>query len=362
MKKVISKIRRIVPIGSFVTILLFILSLLIYTIAVYSPPFADFINSTVSWFFRRILSFITDFLPFSLFELLIIAALPLAGVAVWFGIKRRGVAALRYAVALLSVPIFLFSTYLITFGVAYRTSEISDNLGISSRDEISKQELRDTYVMIRDFVNLYAEELDTSTLPSDMPYSLDELSRLISEAYSALASEHRDIPDYPSRVKPVLFSTVMSSMRITGIFSPFTAEANINTEYPDYSLPFTVAHEFAHQRGIARENEANFIAHLVCTYSSDPFIRYSGYLSIYEYLASALYSLDAELYRELSASLSERASVDILASRSVSAKYKDSALGKINEQLNDLYLKSNGTDGVISYTYVVRMAVGYYLG
>ena len=48
----------------------------------------------------------------------------------------------------------------------------------------------------------------------------------------------------------------------------------------------------AHQRGIAREDEANFIAFLVCMASDDPYIRYSGYLEVYEYVASSLYSDD----------------------------------------------------------------------
>jgi hypothetical protein len=151
-------------------------------------------------------------------------------------------------------------------------------------------------------------------------------------------------------------------MGITGIFSPFTGEANINIEYPDYSLPFTAAHEFAHQRGIAREDEANFIAHLVCVSSEDEFVRYSGYLYLYEYLASALYSADKELYSELAKALSATARADILASREVSAKYSLSTLGKINDKANDLYLKSNGTEGIISYNLVVLLAVEYYCG
>ena len=89
----------------------------------------------------------------------------------------------------------------------------------------------------------------------------------------------------------------MSDLQISGIYSFFTGEANVNVEYPDYCLPFTAAHELSHQRGICRENEANFVAFLVCIGSEDDYIRYSGYLNVYEYLASALYRADKELYK-----------------------------------------------------------------
>jgi glycerate kinase len=38
------------------------------------------------------------------------------------------------------------------------------------------------------------------------------------------------------------------------------------------------------------------MAFLVCTASEDPYFRYCGYLNLYEYVASALYSADSERY------------------------------------------------------------------
>ncbi len=360
MKKATKIIRKCIPTPAAVILAVFVISALVYILSVSITPFADFINGSVSAALRLFLAKLTGFLPFSLFELLI-CLLPIALVsAVVFGFFRRGLSCVRYLVTLISVIALLLSTYIFSFGIAYRASPVSRKLGITEGSEISKEELTEVFVRVRDRVNAYAELIDSESGVSVMPYSMDTLSEKISEAYSALALDYPDVATFSSRAKPVLLSTVMSSMRITGIYSPFTGEANINMEYPDYNLPFTVAHEFAHQRGIARENEANFISHLVCTYSPDPFVQYSGYLSLYEYLASALYSLDPELYTELSGELSSLARADILASREVSSRYKDSMLGKINTAANDIYLKTNGTEGVISYNFVVRLAVAYY--
>lgn len=359
MKKVISLIRKCIPLPALAAISVFILSAFLYILAVNITPFADFINSTLSGALRRFLAALSDLLPFSLFELLLYFLPPAVIIAVIFGIRRRGIPALRYIFSLFAVASLLFSTYIFSFGIAYRTSPLSERLAISD-ENVEKAELVRVFILVRDEVNLHSLLVGSGDGATDMPYSLPELSGKISEAYGALSRDYPSIPCYPSSAKPVLSSPVMSAMRITGIYSPFTGEANINMEYPDYTRPFTVAHEFAHQRGIARENEANFIAYLVCIYSSDPYVRYSGYLSLYEYLASALFSLDGELYRELSSELSAVARRDILAAREVSARYQGNILGEINDKANDLYLKGNGTDGVVSYSYVVRLAVAYY--
>jgi hypothetical protein len=81
---------------------------------------------------------------------------------------------------------------------------------------------------------------------------------------------------------------------------------------------------------------------------------------MFEYLASALYSVSRDLYYETLDMLPDEALSDIRASNAVYIKHKDSPLGKLNDKLNDAYLKANGTEGVISYNYVVRLAVGYY--
>jgi hypothetical protein len=67
-----------------------------------------------------------------------------------------------------------------------------------------------------------------------------------------------------ARPKPALSSPVLSWLGITGIYSPFTAEPNVNMNVPDPDLPFTASHELAHARGFAREDEANYLGSLAC--------------------------------------------------------------------------------------------------
>ena len=194
-----------------------------------------------------------------------------------------------------------------------------------------------------------------------MPYSLDRLSEKILEAYDGVEARFGILKNFKSRAKPIYASEAMSHLELLGIYSP-TGEANVNVDYPDYNLPFTVAHEFAHQRGIAREDEANFVAFLVCMQSDDPFIRYSGCLNMYVHLTNALYRTDKELYRTLLSTADERILTELRAEREHIKKYDIEWIGAASNALNDTYLKMNGTEGTVSYGLVVRLLVSYLAG
>lgn len=68
----------------------------------------------------------------------------------------------------------------------------------------------------------------------------------------------------------------MSYLDISGIYCPFTFEANVNVHMNDVLIPVTMCHELSHLSGYMREDEANFIAFLACLQSDDPEFRYSG--------------------------------------------------------------------------------------
>ena len=63
-----------------------------------------------------------------------------------------------------------------------------------------------------------------------------------------------------SVVKGVATPNLLSYTETSGIYSPFTFEANINMQMPDLYFAATAAHEYAHLQGFAREDEANFIS------------------------------------------------------------------------------------------------------
>ena len=60
----------------------------------------------------------------------------------------------------------------------------------------------------------------------------------------------------------------------------------MNVDCPMALLPATIAHELAHQRGVAGEDEANFVAVAACLADGDPTFVYSGALMAYVYLGN----------------------------------------------------------------------------
>ena len=193
-----------------------------------------------------------------------------------------------------------------------------------------------------------------------MLYSLGELNDKMNHAYAKASEKYSFIQSMFSNVKSVALSELLSYTHITGVYTYYTGEANINYVFPDYTIPFTMAHEMAHQRGIARENEANFIAFLVCLESDDTYIRYSAYLNMYEYVANALYRADKELYSTVVSQKNAAISAEHTAYSEFFAKYRNSVASEVADSVNDAYLKEQGQQaGTQSYGLVVDLAVAY---
>ena len=193
-----------------------------------------------------------------------------------------------------------------------------------------------------------------------MPYGLREMNKKLLSAYESLHEKHDFIPVLTSYVKPIMLSEPMTYTHITGVYTFFTGEANLNTNSTDYTLPFTAAHELAHQRGVAREDEANFTAFLVCAESDDPYIRYCGYMNLCEYVLNALYSADKELWETAYKKLDSRAIYEMIAYSEFFDKYRESVAADISGAINDAYLQVNNTEGTASYGLVVDLAVAYF--
>ncbi len=354
------KVRRI----SIFLYAIFAISVILYIISSYSEALAGFLVSTVGFAIRRTLGLITGVFPFSLFELFILTSpviLVFVVISAIRALHREG-GAVRYTTSILAIISLLSSMFIYTLGLPYKTERISDRMSLDISDEYVSENLIRVAYLVRDSVNEYAEKIKTDDGATEMPYNMRELSRRLSEGYSALSEDYPYVEGHRGYVKPVIFSSFLSRVGLTGIYTYPSGESNVNVEYPDYCVAFTSAHEMAHARGISREDEASFVAFLVSIYSDDDYIRYSGYLNLYEYLASAVRRVDPDEYKRLAGGLSDVARADIRASYEVYKKYEGSRLGEIGDKLNDSYLKANGEDGTVSYSYVTKLVVAYLSG
>ncbi|MGI6039057.1 MAG: DUF3810 domain-containing protein [Clostridiales bacterium] len=194
--------------------------------------------------------------------------------------------------------------------------------------------------------------------------SFDELADKAIEGWTNLAKSNAAFSSVrvakPKRLSSVA-SELMSRAGITGIYIPFTGEANVNVGIPDSSLPFTMSHELAHSAGVAPENEANFAAFLACRESPHAEFRYSGYLSAFVYSYNALYREDPEGAYELMFSLNREVLAD-LQYRSEYWRRYSGEMRKVATKVNNTYLVAmKQTDGVKSYGMVVDLLIADFL-
>ena len=248
------------------------------------------------------------------------------------------------------------------FGPAYSRNKLSDNLGIE-RATVSAEELYSTAEKVSAEADGIIASIDfDASGASVMPYGYNELVDKMNDAFERYAAGADYISHFDSNPKAIALSEPMTYTHISGVYTFMTGESNINTNYPDFLIPFTMAHEMAHQRGIAREDEANFVAFLVCIGSNDDYIRYSGYANMINYLDSALSKADSELYKSFLQNKLQREIYNEFVSYSAFFdKYRDSTASDIAGGVNDVFLQSQGQQaGTRSYGLVVDLAVAYY--
>ena len=117
--------------------------------------------------------------------------------------------------------------------------------------------------------------------------------------YDVLAARYPQLGGQYGRPKGLTLSAVISYTGMYGFYIPLPSEANINTSIPDALLPFSACHEMAHQRGIAREGEANFVGYLSCMMNPHRDFQYSGTLLALTYVLNAVNGRDQEMFIDL---------------------------------------------------------------
>jgi len=161
--------------------------------------------------------------------------------------------------------------------------------------------------------------------------------------------------------KPSIFSGILSYTGISGYYNPFTAEAQYNSQLPDTVIPFTLAHESAHQIGFAREEEANFIAFLTAQNSHQPELIYSSDWTVLRMLLSRLKWEEEDFVQEILLSFSDKMKEDYHQEQ----QFYEQHAGKVANffyMTNDLFLKSNQQDGAINYQYFLKLLWKYEKG
>lgn len=246
--------------------------------------------------------------------------------------------------------------FLLTFGLNYQRPLLFEQLGYEQR-KADPSELEGLGRMLVARVNRTYEEAHAGG--GSMPESR-EIVKLVHDSYDTATTFSLFPRGDFSPPKPVYMSEVLTRFGISGVYFPFTAEPNYNADVPDFQLPFSIAHEMAHQRGVARESEANFVAYVICINSSNPFVRYSGYRNGLGVL-SELSKVEPEKARELAKLLGSGYREDSRRAAQFWAK-ASGATGALGLRVNDLYLRANRVKaGAADYSNSTILIIAYHL-
>jgi hypothetical protein len=311
----------------------------------------------------RTLSRLAGGLTFSaaeaLFVLLCLLLLSALAFFVYRLARRRGE---RRALLLKSCRLALWCAaasafvFMLVFGLNYQRPPLVETLGYDQRRATADELDAMTRAVVEGVNRNYDESHAARYTTPDTP----RVVRILEESYAGEAELSNFAVAGFGPPKPVYFSDALTRLGISGVYFPFTGEPNFNADAPDFERPFSIAHEMAHQRGFARESEANFVAFLVCAHAADPFVRYSGYRQGFG-VAFELYKLDAERARAILKGLNSGYREDSQRSARFWLKAGGTA-GDLSRRLNDLYLKANRVkSGTKNYGEVTALLIGYYL-
>ena len=313
---------------------------------------------------HRFLAKVTDLLPFSLAEaiyaLAIVSGLVYIILELVQGVRRKewGKRLYKVLVSLLTAGAVFYGGFCLLWGVFYYGDDFMAQSGLK-REKISTRQLAEVTQWYAALANEYAEQV-----PRDERGVCDLNRKAIlarsPEVYRGLERHFTCLEGPEVHAKGMVFSRVMSLIDFTGFFFPLTAEANVNTDFPSSLFPSTVAHELAHQRGVAKEQEANFVAVLACLDYGDPEYVYSAALLAYTHLGNALYGADRAAWEPVYGSLCEAVKRDFAANRIYWQQF-ETPVQKASNTVYEGFLQSYDQEmGLKSYGACVDLLVNYY--
>lgn len=260
--------------------------------------------------------------------------------------KKQRKLSRQIMLTLLIICVCIANLYIFTAGFAYNRDPAPVE---TYQGEISKDVALSAYIALIDDLNAcyleIGEYYEDGSVVS--PYDEKELNEKIRRAVDKVLTDGYYY-GYTPKAKPIISSSIMTLNRIAGITFLPTCEPGYNKDMPIIDRAHTIAHEFAHTKGVMREYEANFVGAYVLLSSGDAFLKYCGYIYAIGYVRDVIrydetYFDNIERYTVPQGFVKDQSKI-------FSWWISQPRLGNLGDFFNDLYLKSNGQEeGTDSY-------------
>ena len=286
----------------------------------------------------------------NIFEILVTLAILFAIACVVLSIvafcKKKRILSRQIMLTLLIICVCIANLYIFTAGFAYNRKAAPVD---TYQGEISKELALKSFVALVDDLNACYEEIGKYNEDGSVvsPYSEKQLNEKIRKAVDKVLKDDYYY-DYTPKAKPIISSGIMTLNRIAGITFLPTCEPGYNKDMPIIDRAHTIAHEFAHTKGVMREYEANIVGAYVLLNSGDAFLKYCGYIYAIGYVYEII-RYDETYFDNIEAyPIPQGFRKD--QSKIFRWWTSQPSLGSLGDFFNDLYLKSNGQEeGTGSY-------------
>ncbi|MEI6151549.1 MAG: DUF3810 family protein [Chitinophagia bacterium] len=185
----------------------------------------------------------------------------------------------------------LYVVYMLIWGLNYQKSSPAKSFGLKMDTSYSALQLDSLSLDLIDNLNKTRQILTDSFIQE---LRVDQVFSNSILDYKQLKNRFPQLHIDKPVLKEAAFPSWGDYLGYMAFYQPITGEAIVRTDVPFLTLPYTSCHELAHQMGYASEAEANFIAYVVATESSDALLRYSMLLQMFTYCQSEHLSLIAK--------------------------------------------------------------------
>jgi hypothetical protein len=346
---------------------------LLFNLLALAPGATEVLYATsVGPLIARVLSHVTGVFPFSVAELLYVAYpiwLIVLGVVairtVRSGQRRLKNALVGGSLRLARDAGILLTLFYVLWGFNYARDPLDARLGWEPLENVDVEELiRLTTEAVEASNAAYLElhETEDAGSPTAEPEDGAALEAALEEGWRR-AAQVLNLPGSMTssrgRVKRMLLSPVFARLGVTGFYFPFTAEAHVRRGLPAVTLPNSMAHEKAHQRGTGPESEANFLGYVVGTLSDHPHARYAAVMFAQRQLASALFAASPSDWQELAKQRLPGVRRDLEDMYEYFQQFQGVGT-EVGRVVNDQYLKANRVrSGVLSYQGSIGLLIAY---
>lgn len=324
----------------------------------------NFVLDHITTPYKRMMGYLCNFIPISVMELLYLLVgllgifVLVRGIVLTIRKPQKGLRVYKTIAFFLAAALLIGDGYNWLWGLNYYGDSFSDKSGLTA-DPVALEDLYDATAYYADAVNTLSSSIVRDT-EGRFAEDLDEIFAASDRIYAGIISEYPFL-DTPNRTpKRMIASTFMSAINFTGVYFPFTSETNLNDVSPAALIPSTIAHELAHQKNIAAEQEANFVAARACMTSDMPVYAYSGALLAYIHLGNALHDADYALWQQVYETLNEQVRADLDYNNAYWASYQTKG-AEAAETVYEAFLNSyDQTLGMKSYGACVDLLVADY--